>query len=235
MVLESVLVSFFYKGNGNPLQCSCLENPRDGGAWSAAVYGVAQSRTRLKWLSSSSMIILIKKSGKNKEKKKSHIELPFLFTICHTEIHLGPPLCCHGMEKTDGWLAVLYACICMQLPWGSSFLIGTWHHLCTCMPSRPCKQRHPSFFVGSLQTFNHRNYRFFTLNAAIRENPRLFLTASRSWKFFKSKRKIFSPTLLPLLSPQLRNKTQKIYILWERHLWFLSLCCFFLNYSVNDW
>ena len=40
-------------GNGNPLQCSCLENPRDCGAWWAAVYGVAQSRTRLKRLSSS--------------------------------------------------------------------------------------------------------------------------------------------------------------------------------------
>ena len=36
------------EGNGNPLQCSCLENPRDGEAWRAAVYGVAQSRTRLK-------------------------------------------------------------------------------------------------------------------------------------------------------------------------------------------
>ena len=35
------------EGKGNPLQCSCLENPRDGGAWWAAVYGVAQSRTRL--------------------------------------------------------------------------------------------------------------------------------------------------------------------------------------------
>ena len=35
------------EGNGNPLQCSCLENPRDGGAWWAAVYGVAQSSTRL--------------------------------------------------------------------------------------------------------------------------------------------------------------------------------------------
>ena len=40
--------------NGKPLQCSCLENPRDGGAWWAAVSGVAQSRTRLKRLSSSS-------------------------------------------------------------------------------------------------------------------------------------------------------------------------------------
>ena len=42
------------EGTGNPLQCSCLENPRDRGAWWAAVYGVAQSQTRLKWLSSSS-------------------------------------------------------------------------------------------------------------------------------------------------------------------------------------
>ena len=42
------------EGNGNPLQCSCLENPRDGGAWWAAIYGVAQSQTRLKRLSSSS-------------------------------------------------------------------------------------------------------------------------------------------------------------------------------------
>ena len=42
------------EGNGNPLQCSCLEDPRDGGAWWAAVYGVAQSRTRLKRLSSNS-------------------------------------------------------------------------------------------------------------------------------------------------------------------------------------
>ena len=42
------------EGNGNPLQCSCLENPRDGEAWWAAVYGVAQSQTRVKWLNSSS-------------------------------------------------------------------------------------------------------------------------------------------------------------------------------------
>ena len=51
----SFSLSCIGKGNGNPLQCSCQENPRDGGAWWAAVYGVAQSRTRLKWLSSSSI------------------------------------------------------------------------------------------------------------------------------------------------------------------------------------
>ena len=42
------------EGNGDPLQCSCLENPRDGEAWWAAIYGVAQGQTRLKRLSSSS-------------------------------------------------------------------------------------------------------------------------------------------------------------------------------------
>ena len=43
------------EGNGNPLQCSCLENPKDGGDWWAAVHRIAQSRTRLKRLSSSSI------------------------------------------------------------------------------------------------------------------------------------------------------------------------------------
>ena len=50
------------EGNGNPLQCSCLENPRDGGAWWAAISGVAQSRTRLKWPSSSSSSSIILQS-----------------------------------------------------------------------------------------------------------------------------------------------------------------------------
>ena len=51
------------EGNGNPLWCSCLENPRDGGAWWAAVYGVAQNLTRLKRLSSKD------KSGNEKNAK----------------------------------------------------------------------------------------------------------------------------------------------------------------------
>ena len=51
-------LSRFGERDGNALQCSCLENPGDGGAWWAPVYGVAQSRTRLKWLSSSSSRLL---------------------------------------------------------------------------------------------------------------------------------------------------------------------------------
>ena len=50
----SLSLSYIGEGNGNPLQCSCLENPRDDGAWWVAIYGVAQSQTRLKRLSSSS-------------------------------------------------------------------------------------------------------------------------------------------------------------------------------------
>ena len=52
-------ISCIGEGNGNPLQCSCLENPRDGGAWWVAVYGVAQSRTQLKQLSSSSSFLAL--------------------------------------------------------------------------------------------------------------------------------------------------------------------------------
>ena len=51
------------EGNGKPLQCSCLENPRDGGAWWAAIYGVAQIWTRLKRLSSSSQCRRCQRQG----------------------------------------------------------------------------------------------------------------------------------------------------------------------------
>ena len=53
------------EGDGNPLQCSCLENPGDGGAWWAAVSGVAQSRTRLRWQHSSIGAFLVAQTVKN--------------------------------------------------------------------------------------------------------------------------------------------------------------------------
>ena len=59
------------EGNGNPLQCSCLENPRDRGAWWASVYGVAQSRTWLKQLSSGSSRMLIGlKAGEGDDRRQ---------------------------------------------------------------------------------------------------------------------------------------------------------------------
>ena len=63
----SLFTSCIGEGNGNPLQCSCLENPRDSGAWWAAIYGVAQSQTWLKRLSSSSSEVKnLKRRGRNK-------------------------------------------------------------------------------------------------------------------------------------------------------------------------
>ena len=93
------------EGNGNPLQCSCLENPRDGGAWWAAVYGVAQSRTRLKRLSSSSsgyMSVLLSQSShplpptplglfkpEINEQDLLNVNVPSCSAVClHTHTHI---------------------------------------------------------------------------------------------------------------------------------------------------
>ena len=90
------------EGNGNPLQCSCLEYPGDRGAWWAAVYGVAQSRTRLKRLSSSSSVYthdwfsllysrkqhnIVKQLYSNKHLEKNHTVL-----VCTKLFHLCPSL-----------------------------------------------------------------------------------------------------------------------------------------------
>ena len=72
-IIVSPKLTYTGEGNGNPLQCSCLENPRDGGAWWAAVYGVAQSRTQLKQLSSSKLIYQ-EKYKQNEEEDHSRIK-----------------------------------------------------------------------------------------------------------------------------------------------------------------
>ena len=80
------------EGNGNPVQCSCLENPRDRGAWWAAVSEVAQSRTRLKRLSSSSSSVLF--------------HIPF---SCLTLGHYCSEICAHYFLVSN---KILLLCIC---------------------------------------------------------------------------------------------------------------------------
>ena len=90
-------MSSFGEGNGNPLQYSCLENPRDGGAWWASVYGVAQSQTRLKRLSSSSSSSVASPTG--------HVVVPLwpspdpIFEKCLTTIISSTPV-----QDSDGLL-----------------------------------------------------------------------------------------------------------------------------------
>ena len=76
------------EGNGNPLQCSCLENPRDGGACWAAVYGVAESRTRLKRLSSLAWVL-------------SHFSFVQLFATLWTVAHQAP--LSMGFSRQEYW------------------------------------------------------------------------------------------------------------------------------------
>ena len=82
-------------GNGNPLQCSCLENPRDGGAWWAAIYGVAQSRTRLKRFSSSSSSSIFKCNENNESvcciNSEAQRLICFLKKLLHYDSSPVPP------------------------------------------------------------------------------------------------------------------------------------------------
>ena len=79
------------EGNGNPLQRSCLENPRDGEAWWAAIYGVAQSRTRLKRLSSSSsrtLSVFQAQMSRSKQKSSSEVDGSVLYFLKYYTVRL---------------------------------------------------------------------------------------------------------------------------------------------------
>ena len=95
------------EGNGNPLQCSCLENPRDDGAWWAAVYGVAQRRTRLKRLSSSSSSKVFQRGSKQQH---FYFRLSFL---------------CIGMFLLQlSWRRAYYRDVCASLMPTISLYVG---------------------------------------------------------------------------------------------------------------
>ena len=104
-------VSCIGEGNGNPLQCSCLENPRDGGAWWAAVYGVAQSQTGLKWHSSSRGFLQVpllrfpdREGGNLKDTLKVKVKsfsCVRLFATPWTVTHQAPPSM--GFSKQEYW------------------------------------------------------------------------------------------------------------------------------------
>ena len=77
------------EGNGNPLQCSCLENPRDGGAWWAAVSGVTQNRSRLKWLSNSCIGVY---KDPSRRRRGTVLEIRAFCVPLSTHWELKPPI-----------------------------------------------------------------------------------------------------------------------------------------------
>ena len=122
-ILSITSITIFGEGNGNSLQCSCLENPRDGGVWWAAVYGVAQSRTRLKKLSGSSGSI-------------TFLACEMSATVWQFEHSFALPFYGIGM-KTDffqsyGHCWVFQICIVSAEPWANQciFLMEMCLKLC---------------------------------------------------------------------------------------------------------
>jgi len=124
-----------WKRKWQPLQCSCLENPRDGGAWWAAVYGVSQSRTRLKWLSSSSSNLCRTAKWLSYHIRTFiylifiYFSFPLWFVCMRAQLCLtlgdimdySPPACSiHAISYS------IYACHFLLQLW---FITGYWIHL----------------------------------------------------------------------------------------------------------
>ena len=110
------------EGNGNPLQCSCLENPREGRVWWAAVYGVAQSRTRLKWLSSSSSSMWFAHS-------LFLVSSQFYLCVDLNKMSLVSSLCSWACCTVTCW--VLSSC---PVFFGSHFTLLYENHICSFIP-----------------------------------------------------------------------------------------------------
>ena len=104
----SLSLSCIGEGNGNPLQCSCPENPRDGGAWWDAIYGVTQSRTQLKRLSSSSSRLVIAFLPRSKCLLISWLQSPSAVTLEPQNIEslTVSPSICHEVMGPDAMIFV---------------------------------------------------------------------------------------------------------------------------------
>ena len=117
------------EGNGNPLQCSCRENPRDGGAWWAAIYGVAQSRTRLTRLSSSSSRQVWIPSGGSRWKRIVSLPSPssrgclqfWHLATFHLQSKQGRPSLSHAASL---WYWFTCFCFTHKNPWIMDTPIG---------------------------------------------------------------------------------------------------------------
>ena len=115
------------EGNGNPLQCSCPESPRDGGAWWAAIYGVAQSRTQLKWLSSSVQITV-------RELQKSSVQ------FSRSVVSLFDPMDCSARLPCPSPTRGAYSNSCPLSQWGHPTISYSVIAFSSCLQSFPASE-----------------------------------------------------------------------------------------------
>ena len=112
------------EGNGNPLQCSYLENPRDGRAWWAAVYGVAQSQTQLKWLSSSSMLTLCLMVWGSVKVTGAPFYIPTSSSWGFQFLHIFANTCCYC--HPSGCRVVSHCGFNLQIPKANNLIISSY-------------------------------------------------------------------------------------------------------------
>ena len=112
------------EGNGNPLQCSCLENPRDREAWWEAVHGITQSRTQLKWLSSHEIkrcLLLGRKAMTNLDSILKSRDIILLTKVCIVKVMVFPVVM-YGCEswmakKAECWRTDAFELWCWRILW----------------------------------------------------------------------------------------------------------------------
>lgn len=157
------------------------------------------------------MILLIKKSSTKEQKKKPHAKLLVPPTVCHPEVHVGPPFCWHGVEKAKGWLVAFLALMvrpCMRV------LLHRRHW----PPLTWCARQPSSYAQSGTPASLWAHYRHLITEIPesslsippSKESPRLFLAASGSWKF--------SPPPSLLLSPIEKWNTKGSYFIGETPL-----------------
>ena len=196
------------EGNGNPLHCSCLENPRDVVAWWAAIYRVAQSQTRLKWLSRSSSSSIY---------TQRNIQFSSVQSLSHVQLFATPWIaaCQASLSVTNSWSSLKPTSIKSVMP--SSHLILC--HPLFLLPSIP-----PSIRVFSNEStlhllFSHKKEQLWVSSSEVDE-PRAYYTQwSKSEKEITYTNACFKATLsicptlsVPAVSTRLLSMTVSLFL-----------------------
>jgi len=204
-------LSCIREGNGNPLQCSCLENPRGGGAWWAAIYGVAQIQTQLKRLSSSS----------SSRRQQHTFKVLYVYLLCNCimwYIHIGVNNIPQGIFPSQNFNVYLW----------SFFYLDCLSEVL--LDSRERKSM-TLFYIEKNSYISHGNLPFefskYFYAGAFRVNEDMFRK-----EFISSSLKFVNTTSISERKSQLGKITEKKS--WISHIWTVIFMhsCFSISISV---